>query len=472
MLESRTPLRARELWFSGKDFAGLKAQDTTATVRVGDRTMTTRDPKGGYAEGQFVTLRVRNGDATFEQWSATVAIRTGIRLTIGELTDVDLEGAPEGQRTKTELLRHLEAVYDRPLGAETIVTILRFEYKDRLKSIADLLRVGVFTIAREPRENPQGLDRTAYTVPLIAHDYPAKTPVMWNRAYEAFGLPYGNVMMVGDPDDSAHILDVLSRDPQYLGGGAGVGFKDEAITALDLVDEQARAIGAVNFIYKDREGKLHGVNTDGLGYAMSVEDVLRARGEGLHGKRVVILGAGGSANAIAFALAERGAQITVLNRTVVKAAALADRLNGYFQKSDHDRVVAGGEDVIAAAVSTADIVVNCSTKGAAGELEAFLPLARAMLPATGENVRANKEEALRILATIPRHALVSDIVLRKGQTQFLEASRTAGYTILDGIPMVVRQGIEAFWILHGPELEQRGITKERVADVMDRASRE
>jgi len=62
---------------------------------------------------------------------------------------------------------------------------------------------------------------------------------------------------------------------------------------------------------------------------------------------------------------------------------------------------------------------------------------------------------------MPREAIVSDIVLGKGLTPLLQAAKKAGFEILDGIPMVINQGVEAFWLLHGKELQAKNITKEQ-----------
>ena len=93
-----------------------------------------------------------------------------------------------------------------------------------------------------------------------------------------------------------------------------------------------------------------------------------------------------------------------------------------------------------------------------------------MLPANKENIRENTKRAEAVLRTMPREAIVSDIVLGKELTPLLQSAKKAGFEILDGIPMVINQGVEVFWLLYGKELQVKNITKEQVAEVMKRAA--
>jgi shikimate dehydrogenase len=338
---------------------------------------------------------------------------------------------------------------------------------DACERADDLLSGGVLSFARKPAGNPQRLDVHHYTLPLIEHDYPAMTATMWNEAYRAFGIEAQNCMLVGSSRRSGEILKVLRRDAKYLGGGAGVGFKDAVIEYLDELDEAAEMAGSVNFLVRTAQGKLRGYNTDGAGYARSLEEVFRQRQQDLQGKRIVMLGAGGTASSVAFVLAGRGAGLVIVNRTPRRAEDLAGRVNRYF------RAPAAGfaaEVDIAGYLTTADAVVNVSTKGSSGSLEAYSALAPAELPTTPRNIEANLAEAERLMALIPKHAVLSDVVLGDTETPFLRAGRARGFITMDGVPMVVNQGVEAFWILHGAQLEGKGIAKDRVAEVMSRAA--
>ena len=100
-----------------------------------------------------------------------------------------------------------------------------------------------------------------------------------------------------------------------------------------------------------------------------------------------------------------------------------------------------GEDRIDDLMTDADVIINTTTKGAAGALEHYSALA----PADAHNRRA----AERIMDRIPRRALLSDVVINAGGTPFLRAARAGGFRTLDGPPMVKHQAVEAFRLLHG-----------------------
>ncbi|MBI2451410.1 MAG: hypothetical protein HYV52_03735 [Parcubacteria group bacterium] len=465
------PAIAQELWFQEDEKELVAKHSIGATVRAGDRTAKTADLKGGYQEGGFVNLKIQKNDGSFDPLETRVIVYSVVKKMLEEIEPEDLEGTPLLQKTKADLIEKLKRLYGRDFTDNDVVTIVRFEYADNLKEAGDLIRVKTLTYAHEPKENPKNMDIPSYTIPLIEHDYPAKTPVMWNAAYRKFGIDAGNIMLVGDSQSAGHILDVFRKDAKYRGGGAGVGFKNEVITYLDELEPLAKEIGAVNFIMKTPEGKLKGFNTDGIGYAQSLEEVFKQRQEELRGKKAVVLGAGGAGNAVAFALAEKGMRVVILNRTVAKARDLADKINRYFKKMRINETLRfGGEELIAAEIRDADAVINVSTKGSAGELEKYSALAPAVLPASQENIQENLDRTKELLRVIPQDAIISDIVLGKEATPLLKSAKAAGFETLDGIPMVINQGVEAFWLLYDKELQSKNITKEQVAEVMKRAA--
>jgi len=462
---------ANEIWFRPEDKALLQKKEVFTTVRLGNRRTGHCEDKGCYYPGSFVALKIFDPKQNkFTKWQTEIIIKNVDLKTLSEIKDTDLVGSLPQQKTKDKLLKKLAELYTRKITKTELLSIVNFEYLDNLHTAKDLVELKALMIAQLPPANPEYLDYQEYTLPLIEHDYPAKTAIMWNAAYQEFGIPAGNIMLVGDPSQSKHILDVLRKDPKYVGGGAGVGFKDEAIKYLDEIDPQAKLIGSINFILKTPEGKLKGFNTDGLGYALSLEERFKAHAEDLKGKKAVMLGAGGTGNSIAFALAAKGMKIVILNRTVVKAENLCHGINECYELVDEQKVRFGGEDQISQEVKDADVIINVSTKGSAGEMEKYNALAPANLPATAQNIEANWDESEAILQTIPKDAIISDIVLTTEPTPFLKSAQKAGYETLDGIPMVVNQGVEAFWLLYGQELQKKNITKEQVAAVMKKAA--
>jgi shikimate dehydrogenase len=335
------------------------------------------------------------------------------------------------------------------------------------RSVSELLG-SLLAVAAQPPGNPERLDAPLYTLPLLGHDYPALTPVMWNACYERFGFPVRNVALVCRAADLGRIFALLREDTRYLGGGIGVGLKPEAAQHLDHTDPLAQAIGAVNLIRRTRDGRLTGHNTDGDGYLQSLEETLGATRGDVTGLKVLLLGAGGSGRAIALALARRGAHIVVLNRTPERAARLADHVNRFVARPV---CRAGGEAELRSEASRADVIVNVSTKGATGPLEPYCALAEAPLPVTPEHVEQNRAASRSLLASLPRSTIISDVVIRDGPTPTLALARELGFTTLDGVGMVVHQGVDAFGLVHEDELKQQGITRSEVAAVMQHAAR-
>lgn len=462
---------ASEIWFRSDVAKDILEMRITATIRAGDRTEHTVDPKGGYAPGQIVTLKICEGENKFAEQTKEIIITNAQKMPFGVLQEKDLTITSCSPPTSERLKELFRGFYGKDFEKEDEVTMIEFEYLDKLSSAEELVKLGVLRFAQMPSENPDHLKFGFYTLPLIGHDYPAKTPIMWNKVYEQFGIEAGNVMLVGNPKTTKQIFEILRRDSKYLGGGMGVGFKDEAVPYLDELDSVAEAIGAVNFVLRTPDGRLKGFNTDGQGYAKGLKEVFARHGQALSGKKAIILGAGGSGNAIAFALAEEGMNLFIANRTIAKAEALARRLKEYLSQQGREiNVSFGGEDAIEQEVQDADAVVNVSTKGAEGALKDYFPLAPANLPPTKENIANNRETASRIMAKIPKDAIISDIILGIGATPFLSEAKAAGFETLDGIPMVANQGVEAFFILHNEELQKRGISRNDVYETMRRAA--
>lgn len=334
-------------------------------------------------------------------------------------------------------------------------------------TIDDLVRERTLKIASLPPANWRDLESaTPLTVPLIAEDYPAKTALMWNAAYGKFTMPDHNSMMVADPKQIIRIMQAFRNDERYRGGGAGIGFKEAVIPCLDDITPLAKAMGAVNIIKKMPDGSLAGDNTDGAGYAQSLEKKFALQGRELNGAKILILGAGGSGRAISFALAQKGAQITVLNRTGKKAEELAEALNEY---GGSTVAMGGGRTLIPEVLPSQDAVISV-VDDAQSPLDEYSVLGDMEFPATPESIRKNLEQTVLLLRRAKPNLIVSDIRIRTVETPMLAEARQQGMLVLDGIPMVVNQGVAAFCWLYRENLAERGVTCTDVEDVMRRAA--
>lgn len=326
----------------------------------------------------------------------------------------------------------------------------------------ELVDKGILTQAKLPSGNGLLLEQLQRVVlPLTAKDYPAATSLFWNEAIIRCYLGgVGVIMYVVNPDDLFVVLDVLREDSKYIGGGVAVGLKDITPPLLDELDPMAKAIGSVNFIKKMESGALKGFNSDGEGYVTGLERYLEVNGKNsLEGRRILILGAGGTSAPIAFALVACGAEIVILNRTVSKAEVIGKRVNEFF---GGEHASFGGEERIPEEAKRARVIINTSTKGAEGAFKEYAALAPA-----SDDPEANLEASRKVLQSLSPDTLISDVSLVKGgKVTTLKLAEEVGFSVLDGMPMVVYQGVKSFMNLHGEEVRKNGFTEADVERIM------
>lgn len=209
------------------------------------------------------------------------------------------------------------------------------------------------------------------------------------------------------------------RAPDILGSNITVPHKEAVIPFLDELTPLARAIGAVNTIVH-REGRLIGDNTDAAGFVRSLRE---EGGFEPQGRRLVLLGAGGAARAIAAALAWEGAaSIAVHNRGLERAERLAAHLGSPV------RAFPLTTEALAATLPSAECVVNTTS---AGLREGETPLPAGV--------------------ALPPGALVVDIIYNPPRTRFLREAEAAGARTLGGLGMLVYQAAASFTIWTGRE---------------------
>jgi shikimate dehydrogenase len=198
----------------------------------------------------------------------------------------------------------------------------------------------------------------------------------------------------------------------YVGGNVTVPHKERVFGLMaGQIDAPAAAVGAVNTLYQDASGALAATNTDIAGFLANLD--VEAPGWDRVGARGVLLGAGGAARGIAYALASRGLAVTLLNRTAARAEAIARRIGG--------TVDAGHWSALPDALAEADVLVNATSLGMAG-----------------------KPPLVVDLAPLPRRAVVADIVYAPLETPLLAAARRRGNVAVDGLGMLLHQAAPGF----------------------------
>ena len=273
------------------------------------------------------------------------------------------------------------------------------------------------------------------------------SPAIYNAAFKAMALDARFEAWSTPPDQLAAAIERL-RSPEMLGLSVTIPHKEAVILLLDEVEPKARAIGAVNCIAKAR-GRLVGHNTDRYGFLRS----LRAAGCEPAGIRAVILGAGGAAHAVAYALIEAGAaSIAVAGRTPGRVAATAAHLRPSVEGPRPIAIdeVGWQDDAFAAACRGAGLIVNCTPIGMR-----HTP-AEAESPLTRDHVRPG--------------VWVSDIVYTPLETALLRLARDAGARVVGGLDMLIYQAVECVRLWTGREAPF-DIMKRAALDALAEANR-
>jgi shikimate dehydrogenase len=223
------------------------------------------------------------------------------------------------------------------------------------------------------------------------------------------------------------------RSQDVLGFNVTIPYKESIMPMLDDVDQSARQIGAVNTVVA-RNGHLVGFNTDAEGFCRALKEEAKFK---IRGSCPVILGAGGSARAVASVLLKEGAtRVVIANRSLERSELLARSLRDQFN------VEIMGVDLSYATLKrylkespATDLIVHCTSVG----------MAHGPHP-TGSLL---PEEL------VPPTALVYDLVYNPPETPLLSAAKKAGAPVMGGLSMLVYQGAAGFFLWTGthPSIE-------------------
>lgn len=245
------------------------------------------------------------------------------------------------------------------------------------------------------------------------------SPLIHNAAFKYLGLDYIYVPFLVAEDA---LEDAIrgSKSLNIKGLNVTIPHKTEVIRYLDSVDKTAELIGAVNTIKFDGN-HAKGFNTDGIGAVKAVEEV-----SGVKNKKIIILGAGGAARAIAFQILLEGAgSLVIANRTPENALNLQkdiiEKLNLDVKTVDFGK---GLENELL----DADILINTTPIG--------------MYPHTDDEPPVKSQ-------MMHENLIVNDIVYNPLKTGLLREAEKCGAKTVSGIKMLIYQGVEAFKIWTG-----------------------
>ena len=256
----------------------------------------------------------------------------------------------------------------------------------------------------------------------------SRSPLIHGTWLDAYGIDGSYEAIDVAPDDLAVFIDRLRRG-EFAGGNVTIPHKEPVFALCDSVDPMARAIGAVNTLVGQAGGRIHGFNTDFIGFLGNLDQNAPGWSNGLD--EAIVLGAGGACRAVLVALRERGVRrVHLLNRTAGKAEALA----GIMGPTVHPAPLEAFADL----APRAGLLVNTTSIGMHGTRFEQLPLAR-----------------------LPGEALVTDLVYVPLETPLLADARARGLKTVDGLGMLLHQAVPGFEAWFGvrpdvtPELRRR-----------------
>ena len=234
------------------------------------------------------------------------------------------------------------------------------------------------------------------------------SPAMHNAAYKVEGIDAEYRHFDIDPDDPAGLANFCYETD--INGIAGFSvtmpYKEVIMEYMDNMDVLAKETSSVNTV-KNEDSMLNGYNTDTIGAIRALQEKTEIKG-----KKALVLGAGGAARAIIYALREFGAEVFVFNRTAQKAVALAKK---------YDVEIVDFRDI---KDDGFDIIVNCTPIGSFPQIE----------------------QSLLTADQIKKGAVVMDITTNPQETQLLKEAKKAGAKTISGERMLLHQAAGQFEI--------------------------
>ena len=240
----------------------------------------------------------------------------------------------------------------------------------------------------------------------VAH---SRSPLLHGHWLATLGIAGSYQRIDVAPEALAGFLSGL-EEAGFAGGNITVPHKQAALAHVRHVDAAARAIGAINTVWLEN-GALLGGNTDAEGFAANLAD----HAPDWRGRTgiALVLGAGGAARAVAYALSQLGFKVLVVNRTLSHAQKLAADFGPL--------VTAHGWEALPVLLARADLLVNTTALGMAGKPPLEIDL-----------------------SGLKRGALVCDIVYVPLQTRLLADAQGRGHGTIDGLGMLLHQAVPGF----------------------------
>lgn len=260
----------------------------------------------------------------------------------------------------------------------------------------------------------------------------SKSPLMQNHWLKTYNIK-GIYSPIEIAQEDLHSFFQLAPRLGFVGFNVTVPHKQAAATLCGSLSDTARRAGSVNTVSFAADGEAYGDSTDGYGFLRNLEDLAGWRPEG---KTVAMLGAGGAARAVAAAVIDGGAKnLRLSNRSADRAEDLQAAIGGPVELAPWPVNETFWSDV--------DLVVNATSLGMEGG-----PDWRWEIPA------------------LPSTTIATDLIYTPLVTPFLAAAKASGARIVDGLGMLLHQGVPGFERWFGltpevtPELRELVLTAE------------
>jgi len=245
------------------------------------------------------------------------------------------------------------------------------------------------------------------------------SPAIHNAAFKALNI---DAVFLAFKVAAGHVEQAMQgmRGLGIKGLNVTMPNKNTVIRYLDEIDETSKLLGSVNTILNEG-GRLRGFSTDGVGATRA----LKENGVNVNGKKLVLLGAGGAARAIAFALARESKELLILNRTPEKTSGLTEALNTRFHKKIRTGSLASAN--IERSLGDADILINATSVG----------------------MNSNYTNSLVKPDFLRQDLTVMDIIYNPLETKLAKDAKTKGARVISGLDMLIYQGAASFEIWTG-----------------------
>ena len=262
-------------------------------------------------------------------------------------------------------------------------------------------------------------DRRAGVVGWPIHH--SRSPLIHRYWLQQLGID-GDYVPIALPPAGAREFFLTFRNSGYVGGNVTVPHKETAFASVDMAEDAAEALGAVNTIWLEGDSRLVGTNTDAAGFLANLDVAIPGWSE--EGTTAIVLGAGGAARAVVWSLLQRDFDpVIIVNRTSERAELLADRFGNRVRHSDWASA--------AGYFGQAQILVNATSLGMIGQPP---------LPLDMSGLRDD--------------VIVADLVYAPLETSLLREANTRGLRTVDGLGMLLHQAVPGFekWFGVRPEV--------------------